>query len=244
MAIRAKIDKLFTKDQVLGRRAFSMTKKINLLDQTNASRLPQRFSAEEKQQGLEHLATQAEKSRTIPFKQSATQLVRGEGPLNARIMLIGEGPGRDEDLQGRPFVGRSGKLLTKVLEECLAPRSSVYISNLVKYRPPNNRTPTHTESMIWAKAYLFKEIKLIRPEVIITLGSSSTKALLGENIKLGDVRAKTHALGPITLIPAYHPAYILRNPPALEKLQESFTLAKQVINNFVDNSVDNLSTNR
>lgn len=202
------------------------------LPSDKASRLSQRFSLEQKEEGVRLLAAQAQTLPGVPFRESATQLVPGDGPLNARLMLIGEGPGRDEDLQGKPFVGRSGQLLTKTLAKTGFERSELYISNVVKYRPPNNRTPSDEETAFWSDFYLFKEIKIIRPEVIVALGSSAAKALLGKETRLGAAKGKEFALGPITLIPTYHPAYILRNPSALEELERALYLARKVINNF------------
>lgn len=142
-------------------------------------------------------------------------IVWGEGNPDAKIMFIGEGPGRDEDEQGRPFVGRSGKLLTKTLEGLGIKRADVFIANVVKCRPPNNRVPTEQESSICMGLFLYNQIKIIRPKIICTLGSSSTQALLGPDVKITKVRGKIQHKDGITIIPTYHPAYILRNASEL-----------------------------
>jgi len=158
----------------------------------------------------------------------ATQVVMGEGNPNAAVLFIGEAPGRDEDLQGRPFVGRSGKLLDKVIQIAGNNRMDVYITNVVKIRPPNNRKPLPQEIAI-GKPLLLKQIKIIRPRVICTLGSSALEGLLGEPVKMTLMRGKVITWNGISLIPTYHPAYILRNPKELsafvDDISEAFRLS-------------------
>ena len=130
-------------------------------------------------------------------------------------MFIGEGPGADEDAQGRPFVGRSGKLLTKLLHEIGVERANVFITNIVKCQPPNNRKPMPIESNTCTKLFLFNQIKIIRPDVICTLGSSALGGLLKtDNIKISAMRGKVleifdEPIKNIVVVPTYHPAYIL-----------------------------------
>ncbi len=145
-----------------------------------------------------------------------TNIVWGEGDPDASLMLIGEGPGADEDAQGRPFVGRSGKLLTKTIEGLGIKREEVFIANIVKCRPPGNRAPTTLESSICMTLFLFNQIKIVRPKIICTLGNSPLQALLGADMKITKTRGTVQDWQGFKLIPTYHPAYILRNPPALK----------------------------
>jgi len=156
-----------------------------------------------------------------------TQVVFGEGSLDAKIMFIGEGPGQQEDEQGRPFVGRSGKLLNRVLETAGLKRADVYIANIVKCRPPNNRKPFPNESKTCKQLLLLKQIGIIKPQVICTLGAAALEGLLEQPIKITQVRGRPIELGKITIIPTYHPAYILRNAKELPQLLGDILLAIQ-----------------
>lgn len=156
----------------------------------------------------------------------ATQIVFGEGNPNANILFIGEAPGREEDLQGRPFVGRSGKLLDKVIQLVGSSRQDVYITNVVKIRPPNNRKPS-TQEILSGKQLLLNQIKIIRPHAICTLGSSALEGLLDQPIKITAMRGKKIDWNGIPLIPAYHPAYILRNPKELQTFVDDISLVLQ-----------------
>lgn len=151
-------------------------------------------------------------------------VVFGEGSPDARLMFIGEGPGRDEDEQGRPFVGRSGKLLTKTLEGLGIKRADVFITNVVKCRPPNNRVPAPQESSICMGLFLYNQIKIIRPHIICTLGASATQAILGD-VKITKVRGTIQHKDGIKVIPTYHPAYILRNASELPTFVADLALA-------------------
>ncbi len=140
--------------------------------------------------------------------------VPGDGNIDARLMFIGEAPGRFEDLQKRPFVGRAGQLLDKTIEALNMPRKKVFISNIVKFRPPNNRTPKPHEVTAF-KELILKEIDLIDPEIICLLGATSTKALLGDDKRISQVRGNIFDLAGRKAVPIYHPAYLLRNPHAM-----------------------------
>ncbi len=147
----------------------------------------------------------------------ATQIVLGEGNPNSSLLFIGEAPGREEDLQGKPFVGRSGKLLNRIFDAIGITRNDVFITNIVKCRPPNNRRPLSQEIEA-SKPLLYSQIKIIRPFVICTLGSAALEGLLGKSVKITQKRGKPIAWNDITIVPAYHPAYILRNPQELQTL--------------------------
>ena len=138
-------------------------------------------------------------------------LVFGEGDPDAKLMLIGEAPGEEEDLSGRPFVGRAGQLLDRVLESVGIERESVYITNIVKFRPPGNRNPTPEEVRL-SEPVLLEQIRLIRPQVIATLGNVPTQYFLG--VKDGITRTHGHwyQWHGIRTFPLFHPAYLLRNP--------------------------------
>jgi len=154
-------------------------------------------------------------------------IVFGEGNPDAKLMLIGEGPGQKEDELCRPFVGRSGQLLTKVLEAIGLSRQEVFITNVVKCRPPNNRKPLESESDTCTKLLLFKQIKIIRPKTICTLGSAATQAFLEKDAKITKIRGKLFKKEHTTIIPTYHPAYILRNKRELENFANDIKLAKK-----------------
>jgi uracil-DNA glycosylase family 4 len=143
--------------------------------------------------------------------EGRTNVVFGEGDASARLMFVGEGPGADEDLQGRPFVGRAGALLTKIIEAMGLAREEVYIANVVKCRPPGNRTPEPDE-ILSCLPYLEKQIDLVGPEVICTLGNVATQTLTGERRPIGEMRLETFDYRGIALVPTYHPAACLRNP--------------------------------
>jgi len=143
--------------------------------------------------------------------ETRTNAVPGEGNPNARLMLVGEGPGESEDLSGRPFIGRAGDLLTKMLEAIQVPRNEAYIANVVKCRPPKNRVPLPDERTA-CMPYLRRQIELVKPKVLLALGSTASAALLDVKSSLGALRGREHDWNGIPLIVTYHPAALLRNP--------------------------------
>jgi DNA polymerase len=128
-------------------------------------------------------------------------------------MFVGEGPGHDEDVQGLPFVGRAGHLLTQIIQAMGFRREEVYIANVVKCRPPDNRTPQPDETAA-CSPFLLAQIRIIAPEVIVALGSPATQALLGTSAGITKVRGTFRNHGEIPVMPTFHPAYLLRNPAA------------------------------
>jgi len=147
-----------------------------------------------------------------PLGAGRMKFVFGEGDPGARILFVGEGPGRDEDLQGRPFVGKAGELLDKMLGAMGFERNQVYICNVVKCRPPDNRTPTPAEAQR-CLPYLRRQIELIRPAVIVTLGATPLRELLGVAAGITRIRGQWQTLdmlGGIPVMPTFHPAYVLR----------------------------------
>lgn len=138
--------------------------------------------------------------------------VPGEGNLYSPIMFVGEGPGEEEDIQGRPFVGKAGQLLTKILESVNIKRESVYITNIVKCRPPNNRVPTNLEIQSCSD-YLLSQIQIINPRMIVPLGSTAVNFFLGKDEQITKVRGKESIWrDSIVIFPMFHPSYLLRNP--------------------------------
>lgn len=143
--------------------------------------------------------------------ETRNKFVFGTGNQNADIMIIGEAPGADEDEQGMPFVGRAGQLLTKILESVNLTREEVFIANIIKCRPPNNRRPTAIE-VEHCEPYLIKQIELIKPQFILSLGLTSVDTLLKKSHKMGDIRGKFLDYQNIKMLVTYHPAALLRNP--------------------------------
>ncbi|ADR18924.1 uracil-DNA glycosylase [Calditerrivibrio nitroreducens] len=157
-------------------------------------------------------------------------VVPGEGNLDAEIMFIGEGPGEDEDRQGRPFVGRAGQLLTKMIEAMGYKREEVYIANIVKCRPPNNRAPFDEEAFACI-GYVKKQIEIVNPKVIVTLGSTATRYLLNTDKKISTIRGEFQEYNGIKVMPTFHPSYLLRNQsmkkPAWEDLKKVIAFLKK-----------------
>jgi len=161
---------------------------------------------------LEELANKAARCTACRLHEGRHSVVFGEGDPDAKLMIVGEGPGADEDRQGRPFVGRAGQLLDRILEAAGIPRSSVYITNIVKCRPPGNRNPLPDEAKICSSLWLNKQIELVRPQIIVPLGSVATQFFLGEKVPITRVRGKWFEWNGIKVFPMFHPAYLLRNP--------------------------------
>ncbi|MEJ2568140.1 MAG: uracil-DNA glycosylase [candidate division WOR-3 bacterium] len=154
--------------------------------------------------------------------------VFGKGPINARIMLIGEAPGMEEDIQGVPFVGRAGKKLDDILSEAGIDVDEVFITNVVKCRPPGNRNPESYE-MMKCNPYLLEQIRVIHPEVIVLLGNIALSLVTGNASGITKMRGKTLEYMSIPAIPTFHPAYILRNPGSEKIVIEDFKKALRSI---------------
>lgn len=152
--------------------------------------------------------------------QGRNQVVFGVGNPDTKLMFIGEAPGRDEDKQGKPFVGRAGQLLTKIIESMQLTRDNVYITNVAKCRPPENRTPLPIESETCKNLILFKEIDIIKPKIICALGATALRGLWGNEMSMSKVRGTFLEFNGIPVMPTYHPAYLLRNPAAKREVWE------------------------
>jgi uracil-DNA glycosylase len=180
---------------------------------------------------LDTLDAVAERIRTTyccELCPNRTNAVPGEGNPKARMVLVGEGPGATEDATGRPFVGQAGQLLDSILEAIDVPRSSVYITNIVKCRPPQNRKPLPDE-IAACIPYLHRQLDLIAPKVIVAMGGTAGEALLGVRKSLGELRGKVHTYNGIPLIVTYHPAALLRNPNWKKPTWDDVRIARQLL---------------
>ena len=160
--------------------------------------------------------------------QSRTQTVFGVGDKQADLLVIGEAPGRDEDEQGEPFVGRAGQLLTAMLLAIGLQRDDVYIANILKCRPPNNRDPEASE-IDSCSGYLRQQIELIQPKAIFAVGRIAAQALLHSTATIGSMRGKQHSYEGVPLIASYHPAYLLRKPSEKRKSWQDLLLLKSLL---------------
>ena len=160
--------------------------------------------------------------------ESRTQTVFGVGNPAADWMIIGEAPGAEEDRRGEPFVGRAGKLLDEMLLAIGEKRDSVFIANILKCRPPNNRDPSPDEAAS-CRPYLERQIELVQPKIILAVGRVAAQQLLQSDVPVGRLRGKVHHLGDMPLVVTYHPAYLLRSPSQKRKSWDDLCLAKQVM---------------
>lgn len=158
-------------------------------------------------------------------KAGRTNVVFGRGSADASLLFLGEGPGKDEDLEALPFVGRSGKLLSKVLKSLEIEESQVYIANIVKCRPPNNRAPLPAEINTCTQALLNKQLEIISPKIICTLGSSALKTFINTPQGITKIRGTVLPYKKTALVPTYHPAYILRNKSKLQTFADDIKKA-------------------
>ena len=156
------------------------------------------------------------------------QVVFGVGHPNADLMFVGEGPGADEDIQGEPFVGRAGQLLTKIIEAIDLKREDVYIANVIKCRPPGNRNPEPDE-VAQCEPFLFRQIDIIKPKVIVALGKFAAQCLLKSDAPITRIRGRAFTYRDAVLIPTYHPAYLLRNPSAKRDVWEDMKKVRAIL---------------
>jgi DNA polymerase len=177
---------------------------------------------------LSEIAAVVSECTACPLHAGRTRTVFGTGNPRTRVMFIGEGPGRDEDLQGEPFVGRSGQLLTKILQAISLERKDVYITNMVKCRPPQNRDPLE-EEVRRCERYLVEQIELIKPRVICALGRIAAQWLLGNKEPLAALRASENFYRGTRVLVTYHPAALLRNPELKRDAWEDFKKLKSLI---------------
>ncbi|MDO8602750.1 MAG: uracil-DNA glycosylase [Candidatus Omnitrophota bacterium] len=169
------------------------------------------FSSKPKDVRLSLVKNQVSGCRKCPLGEMRTNSVFGSGRIDAKLMFVGEAPGHDEDIQGMPFVGEAGVLLTKIIEAMGIEREDVYICNILKCRPPQNRNPLPGEISACID-YLYSQIEMVRPKVICGLGKFASQTLLKIETPISKLRGSWHEYRGIKFMPTYHPAYLLRNP--------------------------------
>lgn len=188
-----------------------------------------------KQKELLSLREKMEEDESLPLRSSAKNLVFGEGNPETSIYFLGEAPGRQEDKLGRPFVGQAGKLLDKLLEKIGTKRNDVYISNVVRFRPPDNRQPTPSEIEAFLP-YVDREIEIIQPKLIVTLGRFAMAKFLTDT-KISEAHGKLHTVRwhkkDLRILPLYHPAAALRNNRMREALEQDFAKIPKVLHTDV-----------
>jgi uracil-DNA glycosylase len=181
-----------------------------------------------KAERLEALAAQIRVCTKCPLCQSRTLAVPGDGKTSARVMLIGEAPGREEDESGHPFVGAAGRFLDQVLEDAGIERNDLFITNIVKCRPPNNRTPRVGEVETCVSNYLFEQIEMISPDLIVLLGGVAARKMLGVK-SLNEARGRVIERDGRQYLVGYHPAVRFYREDLGEKVKEDFALLKRVL---------------
>ena len=184
-------------------------------------------------QQLEYIAHLVGECKKCPLYKTATNPVPGDGNPHAKIVFIGEAPGQQEDLQGLPFVGNSGKLLNKLLSTIEVPRSDVFICNILKHHPPGNRDPLPEEIKVCVP-YLKAQLKIIQPKIVITLGRFAMNYFFPNELisrNHGQIRSIVWQDLPLTIIPVYHPSAGLRNGSMLKSLQEDFLTIGKFLKN-------------
>ncbi len=177
---------------------------------------------------IEKIAADVAICTRCPLYETATHPVPGEGNPHADLMCVGEAPGATEDETGRPFVGAAGQLLTKILEAIRLPREQVFICNVLKHRPPGNRNPLPDE-VLACNPFLVRQIELVRPKVILALGSFAAQTLLQSKLSLGKLRGQVHQYHGVPVVVTYHPAALLRNPSWKRPTWEDVQLARRIL---------------
>lgn len=184
-----------------------------------------------KKEDLAKLKKEMEDDKSLPLREGATQLVFGDGNPNAEVYCLGEGPGYHEDQQGKPFVGQAGQLLNQLLQSIGLKREDVYISNVVRFRPPQNRDPLPEEIAAF-QPYVDREIEIVNPKIIVTLGRFSMAKFL-PYAKISSVHGKPAVIEwqnrKITVVPMYHPAAALRSLEIMRQIREDFQVILEVL---------------
>lgn len=177
----------------------------------------------------EALRSEALACRRCGLCETRTTVVFGEGSRRPRLMVVGEAPGADEDATGRPFVGRAGQLLTRMLAAIGLAREDVYIGNVLKCRPPDNRPPRPDE-VAACRPYLLEQIRLLEPALVLVLGNHAARAVLGTDRGIGSIRGRvTVSPDGIRVLPTFHPAYLLRNPAAKREAWEDLQMVERLL---------------
>ncbi len=233
-------DELFTNNVNVRKTEIQFEPKKEVIELIKDKSLKSPDSSSEKEEWqsastLELLNSQICNCQKCQLGKSRNKFVFGAGNPNADVLVIGEGPGADEDAQGLPFVGRAGKLLTDILIAIHFTREEVYIANIVKCRPPGNRTPLPAE-MAACLPYLMKQIDLIKPKVILCLGLTSAHGLLNKKDSLTNMRGKVFEFGNAKLMVTYHPAALLRNPNWKRGCWEDVQQFRKLYDEIVENN--------
>ena len=183
-----------------------------------------------KMEKLNQLKQKIHLVRNCELKKNATNMVFSDGNINSKIMIIGEGPGANEDKEGKPFVGRAGKLLDKMLEAIKLNRKNVYISNVVNFRPPMNRKPTDEEIKRYLP-FLLRHVELINPKILLLLGSTALNALVGNEVVISKARGKwvnkKIGIANPEIIASFHPAFLMRQPDQKKYAWEDLKMIKK-----------------
>ncbi|MDD5711242.1 MAG: uracil-DNA glycosylase [Smithellaceae bacterium] len=193
------------------------------LSEANCLTTPAEKARSDSPHSLEEVRAELGDCRRCLLCETRRHLVFGEGNPTARLVFVGEAPGEEEDRQGRPFVGRAGQLLTKIIEAMGLKREDVYICNILKCRPPKNRNPEPMEIKA-CEPFLIRQLRAIGPEIICALGTFSAKTLLKTDVPITVMRGQFYSYEGIKLMPTYHPAYLLRNPAAKKQVWEDIQL--------------------
>jgi len=179
----------------------------------------------QKASSLEKIREEIGDCRRCKLWNERTHIVYGIGSAKADLMFVGEAPGREEDVQGIPFVGRAGKLLTGIIEAIDLKREDVYIANILKCRPPKNRNP-EADEVESCEGFLFKQIEVIKPKIIVALGAYAAQCLLQTKDPIGRIRGRFFHFQDSLLLPTFHPAYLLRNPSAKRDVWEDIKVVR------------------
>ena len=181
---------------------------------------------EDNQYLLDRVVEEIGDCKRCKLHRTRKHIVFGVGNPKARLMFVGEAPGADEDEQGIPFVGKAGQLLTKIIEAIDLKRSDVYIANIIKCRPPSNRNPDEDE-MKTCIPFLEKQLRIIAPEIVCTLGNIATRAMLDTDMGITKLRGRFHERSGIKVMPTYHPSYLLRDPSKKRETWEDMKKVKK-----------------
>lgn len=208
----------------------------NKMAKKQLEEMPALFGADDLKQALPESTETLEEIRAdignctrCPLWEGRTQIVHSTGNLQADLMFVGEAPGADEDAQGKPFVGRAGQLLTKIIEAIGIKREEVFIGNINRCRPPGNRTPTLPEAET-CKPFLMREIAVVRPKVIVVMGNTAMKNLLNTKEGITKLRGEFQDYFGVKVMPTFHPAYLLRDPRKKREVWEDMKKVRDEIN--------------
>ena len=212
-------------NEELFRLVSSLKSRLELLGESGMTYLPKSeeniekmpYSTSDNNDCLEALKIKLSNCEKCKLYQTRTNVVFGTGNRHAKLIFVGEAPGRDEDLSGEPFVGRAGQLLTKMIEAMGLKREDVYICNVVKCRPPKNRDP-EIDEIAACEPFLKQQLSLIKPQIIVGLGRYACQTLLQTKVAMSKIRGEWHEYEGIDFMPTFHPAYLLRNPPAKKEV--------------------------